>query len=216
MKAVTARRPRKKRASGPVRPGGPLGRPRNFDTDRTLDRAMQVFWKKGYEGASLSDLTRAMGIERPSLYATFGNKEALFRKVLDRYSSTVAAYVPEALKEPTARGAVEHFLFGTVDALTCPDNPPCCMAVQNMLSGGDDAAGIRRELTRRDDGLETALRERLERAQREGDLPASADTGDLTRYILTVNHGMAVRAKAGAKREDLRRVVETAMRVWPS
>src|SRR5882762_10915913 len=100
------------------KPSGPTGRPRSFDLDKALDAAMQVFWRKGYEGASLSDLTRAMGINRPSLYAAFGNKEALFRKALDRYVQGPAAYVRKSLTEPTARAVAERVLRGSADLLT--------------------------------------------------------------------------------------------------
>ncbi len=95
-----------------------MGRPRSFETDKALDRALQVFWRKGYEGASLSDLTKAMGINRPSLYAAFGDKEALFRKALDRYTDGPAAYVREALHQPTARAVAERLLRGAADLLT--------------------------------------------------------------------------------------------------
>src|SRR5262245_47124518 len=101
----------------------PIGRPRAFDIDTALDRALQVFWRKGYEGTSLSDLTKAMGINRPSLYAAFGNKEALFRKVLDRYVEGPACHVREALEEPTAHGVVERLLRGTIDLLIDQRNP---------------------------------------------------------------------------------------------
>jgi AcrR family transcriptional regulator len=117
-----------------------LGRPRTFNFDIALDRALKVFWKKGYEGTSLSDLTQAMGISRPSLYAAFGNKEALFRKVLLRYSDGPAAYVREALDEPSARAVVERLLLGAVDLLSDPRTPPGCLMVQGALSCGDAAA----------------------------------------------------------------------------
>ena len=99
------------------------GRPREFDADEVLDRALEVFWRKGYEGASLSELTEAMGINRPSLYAAFGNKEELFRKALDRYADGPAAYTREALNAPTARGVLERLLHGAAEALTHPDYP---------------------------------------------------------------------------------------------
>src|SRR5271156_3918908 len=106
------------------------GRPRNFCTETVLDRAMEVFWRKGYEGASLSDLTEAMGINRPSLYAAFGDKEALFRKVLDRYEEGPAAYVYEALKERTARAVAESLLRRAAKGSIDPRNPRGCLMVQ--------------------------------------------------------------------------------------
>src|ERR687895_845688 len=93
----------------------PAGRPREFDQDEALDTALEVFWRQGYEGTSLGELTVAMGINRPSLYAAFGNKEALFRKALDRYVDGPAAYTREALHEPSARAVVERLLRGAID-----------------------------------------------------------------------------------------------------
>src|SRR4030081_1680148 len=112
----------------------PAGRPRSFDTEKALDRALQVFWRKGYEGTSLPDLTEAMGINRPSLYAAFGNKEGLFRKALDRYAERSGGLMCEAMKEPSARAAAERLLRATADALTDPRNPRGCLAVQAALS----------------------------------------------------------------------------------
>src|SRR5438094_4748444 len=113
-----------------------VGRPRAFDVDEALDQALRIFWRKGYAGASLPDLTRAMGINRPSLYAAFGNKEMLFRKALDRYAEGPAAYVCEALREPTARAVVERLLRGAIKLLTDPSNPGGCLAVHGALACG--------------------------------------------------------------------------------
>jgi AcrR family transcriptional regulator len=193
-----------------------IGRPRAFDIDTALDRALQVFWRKGYEGTSVSDLTKAMGINRPSLYAAFGNKANLFRKALDRYTEGPAAYTHKALDEPTARAVVERLLRGVVDLLADPCTPQGCLAVQGALACGDAADAIRQELISRRAAGEAALRQRLERAIVDGDLPADADPADLARYVTTVSQGMAVQAAGGASREELRQVVEMALRAWPA
>jgi AcrR family transcriptional regulator len=193
----------------------PRGRPREFNVDRALDRALRVFWRKGYEGASVAELTRAMGINRPSLYAAFGSKEALFRKALDRYAEGPAAYVAEALNEPTARAVAERLLGGTIDALTDPHNPHGCLVVQGALVCSEAAESVRRELVSRREADEAAVRQRFERALAEGDLPAGTVPADLARYVVTVIRGMAVQAASGASREELRRVVAMALRAWP-
>ncbi|MGH8065918.1 MAG: TetR/AcrR family transcriptional regulator [Candidatus Entotheonellia bacterium] len=192
------------------------GRPRAFDLEKALDRALHVFWRKGYEGTSLSDLTKAMGINRPSLYAAFGNKAALFRKALDRYVEGPAAYTRTALDEPTARAVVERLLRGVVDLLTDPCTPQGCLAVQGALACRDAADAIRQELIARRAAGEVALRQRLEHAIADGDLLADADPADLARYVTTVAQGMAVQAAGGASREELQRVVEMALRAWPA
>src|SRR6202158_2147974 len=160
---------------------GRIGRPRSFDIDGALDRALRVFWRKGYEGASLSDLTKAVGVNRPSLYAAFGGKEALFRKALDRYLNGPAAYTQEALKEPTARAVVERLLRGAADLNTAPRNPRGCLMGQGALAGGEEGDAIRQELVACRAAGEAALRRRLQRAKSEGDLPADADPADLAR-----------------------------------
>src|SRR6202167_5712662 len=125
---------------------GRMGRPRSFDIDGALDRALQLFWRKGYEGTSLSDLTKAVGVNRPSLYAAFGDKKALFRKALDRYLTGPAAYTQEALKEPTARAVVERLLQGAADLNAAPRNPGGCLMVQGALVCGETGDSIRQEL----------------------------------------------------------------------
>ena len=191
------------------------GRPRSFDTDRALDAALRVFWEKGFEGASLSDLTEAMGINRPSLYAAFGDKEALFRQVLERYEHGPVAYVSEALREPTARGSIEKLLKGAVAALACPQSPHGCLYVQGALACGDESSEMRKELAARRSAAELALRKRLKKAKDEGDLPATADPADLARFYMAVTHGMSVQAAGGASRAALESVAETALRAWP-
>ena len=192
-----------------------MGRPREFDADKALELALHVFWSKGYEGASINDLTETMGITKPSLYAAFGNKEELFRKALDRYVAGPGAYIQVALAMPDARSVVEHLLYGAADALSDPKNPPGCLAVQGALSCGEAAETIKQELaTRRAQG-ETDLRERFERAIAEGDLPSTSDASDLARYIATVSQGMAVQAAGGATRDQLRKIVSIVLLSWP-
>lgn len=191
------------------------GRPRAFDIDEALDRALHVFWRKGYEGTSLPDLTEAMGINRPSLYAAFGNKEGLFRKALDRYTSRTMGRICEALGEPTARAAAERLLGSSADALTDPSQPRGCLAVQGALTCGEAAEPIRQELISRRAGVEILLRERFERAKIEGDLPPEADPADLARYVATVLQGMSVQAAGGASRDELHRVVATTLQAFP-
>jgi len=191
------------------------GRPRSFDKSKALDRAVDVFWRKGYEGASLSDLTKAMGINRPSLYAAFGDKEQLFRKVLDRYAEGPAAYSSAALQEPTSRAVVERLLYGTADLLTSPDGPHGCLLVQGALACGNGAECVRQELISRRLTGEAALRRRLNRAKRDGDLPPDAKPASLARYVVTIVQGMSVQAAGGATRGELHRVIGTALQSWP-
>jgi AcrR family transcriptional regulator len=191
------------------------GRPREFDTEEALNAALKVFWRKGYEGASLSDLTEAMGINRPSLYAAFGNKEELFRKVLARYVEGPASFVLKALEEPTARGVAERVLIRGVELVTDARNPHGCLMVQGALVCGEAADSVRQELIAHRDALEAAISERFERAVAEGDLPADADPADLARFVVTVMRGMSVSAAGGASRQELRRVAELALRGWP-
>ena len=192
-----------------------LGRPRAFDADRALDRALAVFWRNGYEGASLPALTKAMGINRPSLYAAFGNKEELFRKAVDRYDRGPASYAPKALKKPTAREVVEALLEGIVVLLTKPQHPGGCLMVQGALACGANANRVRQELASRRAAGVAAIRRRFQRAIDEGDLPASADATGLARFVATVMHGLAVQAASGASRKELLRVKDMFLRIWP-
>ncbi|MCW8129971.1 MAG: TetR/AcrR family transcriptional regulator [Planctomycetota bacterium] len=193
-----------------------VGRPRTFDTEKALDSAMHVFWRKGYEGASLPDLTKAMGINRPSMYAAFGNKEELFRKAIDRYGQVHARYIGQALNEPTARAVAERMLFGSAELLSDSRNPGGCLMVQGALACGKDADPVRRDLARRRGEGMARLEERFERAAREGDLPAGTDAAALARFVFAVIYGMAVQSVGGAERGELRKVAERALLGWPA
>ena len=183
-----------------------VGRPRQFDLDEALGAALQVFWRKGYEGTSLPDLTEAMGINRPSLYAAFGNKASLFRKAVERYLSGPAGFFNEALKAPTARAAVARLLEGSIDMVTEGGNPRGCFLVQSALACGDEADDLRREMAKKRTQAETALRLLFQQAINEKDLPACCDPAILAKYITVVNHGLAVQAAGGAPADAAARV----------
>jgi len=193
-----------------------VGRPRAFDTEQALDRAMEVFWRQGYEGASLAELTAAMGITRTSMYAAFGNKEALFRQALDRYAGGPAGYVRRALEQPTARAVAEHLLEGAILTTTGRGGPAGCLSVQGALATGAAGQAARDALiTWRRKG-EKALRERFVRAVAEGDLPPHADPATLARYLVTVVYGIAVEAATGTPRVALRQIIDIALRDFPA
>jgi AcrR family transcriptional regulator len=192
-----------------------MGRARAFDAGEALDRAMTVFWSKGYDGASISDLTEAMGINRPSLYAAYGNKEELFRKALERYGEGPSSYERAALAQPTAREVAEGLLRGAADVQTDPKTPAGCLAVLGTTYCAEDSSSVGKIVIAFRRAGQAAIRERFERARRDGDLPANADPKELTDFIGTVVCGMAVQAASGATRADLERVIERTMQAWP-
>jgi AcrR family transcriptional regulator len=191
------------------------GRPRAFDIDQALDKALQVFWRKGYDSASMADLTEAMGINAPSLYAAFGNKETLFRKAVERYAREQSGFVERAMAAPTAREAATALLQGAATYMTGRGHPKGCLIVRGSLAGADTSQALQHELIQRRDATEIACRKRFERAIREGDLPSDADPAALARYLMTVNQGMSVQATSGASRAELLQVVEIALKGWP-
>jgi AcrR family transcriptional regulator len=193
----------------------PIGRPREFDTEKALELATALFWRKGYEGTSLSDLTQTLGITRPSLYAAFGNKESLFRQALERYEAKAGAYRVKALKAPTAALVARQLLEGAAEFHGDKGNPVGCLGVHGALACGDEADVIRRELSSHRIAGEAAIRRRLKRAQAQGDLPADANPSDLARYLSVVIYGMAVQSVGGASRGELRRIAAIALRQWP-
>ena len=194
----------------------PKGRPREFCTDKALAAALRVFWSKGYEGASMADLTEAMGITKPSLYAAFGNKEALFAKALDLYEAEKLAYTRTALDLPTARQVAEAILRGAVANMTGKNEPHGCMGVISSMACGAEAEPIKAAVVARRASSQRAVVDRFLRAKEEGDLPGHVDAQALTGYLFAILQGLAVQASAGASAEALGKVVDTSMMVWPS
>ncbi|MFE2182010.1 TetR/AcrR family transcriptional regulator [Streptomyces sp. NPDC059455] len=194
---------------------GPIGRPRGFDADEALERAMLVFWKHGYEGASTANLTNAMGISTTSMYAAFGNKEKLFRKALERYTEGPSAYLVQAMEEPTALGVATAILAGTVRTTTRPASPHGCLGVQGALTVSDSGQEVRDLLVDWRNNGYALIRERFQRAVDDGDLPAETDAGLLARYITTLAYGIAVQAASGLGRDELQEMADAALRGWP-
>jgi AcrR family transcriptional regulator len=192
-----------------------VGRPRAFDQDEALDRAMHIFWEKGFEGASLNDLTGAMGIKPASLYAAFGNKQVLFERALDRYLAGPVAFMHTALEQPTAYAVAKRILYQTAEFLTDRRSRHGCMTIQAALVGGKETRPVRRKLITLRIRGQDSLRQRFERAKAEGDLPTHADAADLARFITAVFQGMTVQAINGVSRNDLLRLADVALRAWP-
>ena len=192
------------------------GRPRAFCTDAALSAALGVFWAKGYEGASMAELTAAMGITKPSLYAAFGNKEQLFHKALDLYETEKLAYIREALRQPTARAVAEYIMRGAIAAQTSTADPKGCLDVIAATACGAEAESIKGEIMKRRASSSAVLLERFRQAKRDGDLPGHIEPEALAAYLYTILQGIAVQAGAGATRADLEGVLETSLMIWPS
>jgi AcrR family transcriptional regulator len=191
------------------------GRPRSFDRAAALRRAMEVFWAKGYEGASVSDLTAAMGINSPSLYAAFGSKEALFLEAIDLYTRSEGTDIWSTLEEaPTARRAIEGFLTETARAYSQTDRPQGCLIALGALHQDSTQGLICQDLRRRRAENQTALERRLERAVAEGELPAGFDCQAAATFFATVQHGMSIQARDGATHAALMATVAGAMAAW--
>src|SRR3984957_1317863 len=188
-----------------------MGRPRGFDTTAVLDAAMRVFWEKGYEGATLNDLTDAMGINRSSMWAAFGDKEELFKKAFGRYINTYQRYMREALEKPTIREVIESSLRSTVAFLSTPGNRRGCLSVHGGLAAGDEADSIKQWLIHsRNHGLSLA-RKRFEQAKKAGDLGDDVDPAALTRYVAALIQGLGVQHASGATKPELMKVVDIAL-----
>ena len=191
------------------------GRPREFDVDEALDRAVDVFWRQGYEGTTLEDLTTAMSISRPSLYSAFGNKEGTFRLAIDRYAKIEMAYVEEALAKPTVREVAEHYLRGNVIAITLPGRPAGCLSIQGGLVGHPQDQPIVDFLSSSRRAGEARIAERIQEGIDAGDLPRTENAADLARYLATATAGLAVQAAGGATREELMPIVDRFLAAFP-
>ena len=187
------------------------GRPRSFDLDDAIAKAMVVFWSKGYENTSIPNLTDAIGINRPSLYAAFESKENLFRLALDRYRKDPASYVNRALAKATAFEVFESLLLGVVDLVSDPKRPGGCLFVCGTHAIGACDTEVSRELASRRIAGEADMRTRFETAKRQGDLPADADAKTIAKLAATLIWGISVQASNGATRTELKKLAALAV-----
>jgi Transcriptional regulator len=184
------------------------GRPRKFDPQLAVRQAMYVFWKNGYEGTTLDDLTEATGVSRPSLYAAFGNKEALFLKVLDHYRSDPASYVNRALAKTTALEVFSSLLYGVIDMITDPENPGGCLFVCGAMANAELSS-------RRIEG-ENEIAQRFETASAEGDLGPEVDPRSLAKLAATLLWGLSVQSSNGSTKQELLEVAKLAIKAFPA
>jgi AcrR family transcriptional regulator len=196
-------------------PRRPRGRPRCFDCDQALDRAMTVFWQKGYEAASLQDLTEAMGISPPSLYAAFGDKEGLFVAAVKRYHAQAKDMGSGCQEAATARDSVEGLLTMAANFFTDPEHPRGCFSVMALTTAGSTSERVQQILAEERAAAKERLRGRIQRGMREGELPADTDATALANLYGAVLAGMSLQAREGASRKALLAMVQSAMRAWP-
>lgn len=191
------------------------GRPRSFDKDEALDIALRLFWQYGYEGASISQLADAMGIKIPSLYAAFGHKENLFKQAVQRYGELNGKLYHDSFAKKTAKEVIQSILEGEVELVTRETCPDGCLVIQGALATSPASESVRKFMCELRAMAESWMRERFERARKEGDLPPEADPATLACYVMALNSGIAVQAKSGVGKERLIQVVRHVMESWP-
>jgi AcrR family transcriptional regulator len=187
------------------------GRPRSFDENQAIDSAMRVFWEKSFEGTTMTDLTDATGLSRSSIHAAFGSKEGLFLKAVERYKSEQMRYIPKALAEPTLPRAIEALFRGMVNSLSIPGNPKGCLSIHGALACGTDGELVTQVMAKWRRFNENRLKERIQQAQREGELGRDVNAADYARYIATIMIGIGIQAVNGAGRAELTRMVDMTL-----
>ncbi len=192
-----------------------MARPREFDENKVLQAALQVFWENGYEGSSLSDLTAAMGLTKSSLYKAFGNKETLFWRVVELYNRDHLGFRLDALSEPTPRRIAERLLYGMTELHSGERTPSGCLELNAALACSTVTEPIRRQLLRGREGFRLELRGRFEETMGTAPLPPGMTSDDAASLVISLIQGLAVQAKAGHSQESARRVVRAVLLSWP-
>ena len=193
------------------------GRPRSFDKERVLDEITHAFWRGGYDGTSVADLTRLTGLTPPSLYAAFGDKRRLFAEVLAHYQRSYGAFSVRALaEEPTAYLAISRMLREAAAAYTDPAHPQGCLVISAATGSTAQPGEVFSVLRDMRDAARRAVADRIAADVRAGRLPPSTDPESLAAYFATVVQGMSNQARDGAGRETLEQVATLAMAAWPA
>jgi AcrR family transcriptional regulator len=196
------------------------GRKRAFDKSDALDRAMRVFWENGYNGTSVNDLTEALGINKPSLYAAFGNKEQLFETALNHYASHYGAPLFKRLTEPAETPfdkRVRCYMTGIIDLINSKESPKGCMFVKSCCEAGSSAipAELAPFLTELSQSNEKRLIRAISVEQKRGQLLQSVKPREIADYLFSVLYGLTVLAKQGKSRNELIRIVDMAINALP-
>jgi AcrR family transcriptional regulator len=191
------------------------GRPRSFDREAALDRAMLLFWRHGYESTSVRDLTDALGITPPSLYAAFGDKRQLFLEAVGRYVNGPVTSTSIIADAPNARAAAEALLGAAAVGFTGESTPPGCLLATAAISGSLEAADVQQELASIRRAIEAKLAEKIRQSVQACELPVTSDSDAMAAHLMAVIQGMSTLARDGAPREKLQRVAATAMAGWP-
>jgi AcrR family transcriptional regulator len=187
------------------------GRPIGFDKEAALEGAMLLFWKHGYEGTSMADLTRVTGLNPSSIYAAFGDKRALFSLAVKRYLKTRAQYAAKALAQPTLEKVIRALFDSTVAFLTAPNHPPTCMTLGGAVGCSVEASPARDIMTEIRRQNESAMRERFLLAQKSGELSKDVKVDDYTRYLSTIIAGLSIQAANGSTKAQLKRTAQMAL-----
>ncbi|UWR44432.1 TetR/AcrR family transcriptional regulator [Phaeobacter inhibens] len=193
-----------------------LGRQRSFDTEHAIEQAMLLFWERGYEAASMADLSAVMGVNPPSIYAAFGNKQALFEQCAAHYAQSIAAYAPRALDEETTTAkALRRYVAEAIEAFCAEERPRGCLLVSAATNCGKGSAGAQELLTGYRQASETMIADRIRRGITEGDMPACTEPDLLAKYVAVLIQGLAAQARDGATADDLGKVAELALDQLP-